>query len=133
MLLTRGPHMVYMGTPYIFYIYMITCGWFGCYLNAVFSANGVIWIQCSLTTLLSQYSVLRQWSYFNTVFSPNGVIWIQFCVPIKFITQVELFTGACWGGESNAGLHIKTISNFHWQRMLETALCSNLGPQTIIL
>ena len=28
-LLTRGPHMVYMGTPYIFYIYMITCGWLG--------------------------------------------------------------------------------------------------------
>ena len=28
-LLTRGPHMVYMVTPYIFYIYMITCGWLG--------------------------------------------------------------------------------------------------------
>ena len=28
-LLTWGPHMVYMGTPYIFYIYMIRCGWLG--------------------------------------------------------------------------------------------------------
>ena len=27
-LLMRGPHMVYMGSPYIFYIYMIVCGWF---------------------------------------------------------------------------------------------------------
>ena len=26
-LLTLGPHMVYMGTPYIFDIYMIRCGW----------------------------------------------------------------------------------------------------------
>ena len=26
-LLTWGPHMVYMGTPYIFDIYMIRCGW----------------------------------------------------------------------------------------------------------
>ena len=32
-LLTRGPHMVYMGTPYIFYIYMIRCGWLGNYLD----------------------------------------------------------------------------------------------------
>ena len=24
-----GPHMVYMGSPYIFYIYMIKCGWLG--------------------------------------------------------------------------------------------------------
>ena len=36
-LLTRGPHMVYMGTPYIFYIYMITCGWLGCYYTCVSS------------------------------------------------------------------------------------------------
>ena len=28
-LLTWGPHMVYMGTPYIFDIYMIRCGWLG--------------------------------------------------------------------------------------------------------
>ena len=28
-LLTWGPHMVYMGTPYIFDIYMIGCGWLG--------------------------------------------------------------------------------------------------------
>ena len=28
-LLTRGPHMVYMGTPYIFDIYMIRYGWLG--------------------------------------------------------------------------------------------------------
>ena len=35
-LLTWGPHMVYMGTPYIFDIYMIRCGWlgnFGIYLD----------------------------------------------------------------------------------------------------
>ena len=34
-LLTRGPHMVYMGTPYIFYIYMITCGWLGSNLSRI--------------------------------------------------------------------------------------------------
>ena len=28
-LLTWGPHMVYMGTPYMFDIYMIRCGWLG--------------------------------------------------------------------------------------------------------
>ena len=28
-LLTWGPHMVYKGTPYIFDIYMIRCGWLG--------------------------------------------------------------------------------------------------------
>ena len=28
-LLTWGPHMVYMGAPYIFDIYMIRCGWLG--------------------------------------------------------------------------------------------------------
>ena len=28
-LLTWGPHMVYKGTPYIFHIYMIRCGWLG--------------------------------------------------------------------------------------------------------
>ena len=28
-LLTWGPHMVYMGTPYIFDIYMIRYGWLG--------------------------------------------------------------------------------------------------------
>ena len=28
-LLMWGPHMVYMGTPYIFDIYMIRCGWLG--------------------------------------------------------------------------------------------------------
>ena len=28
-LLTWGPHMVYMETPYIFDIYMIRCGWLG--------------------------------------------------------------------------------------------------------
>ena len=28
-LLTWGPHMVYIGTPYIFDIYMIRCGWLG--------------------------------------------------------------------------------------------------------
>ena len=28
-LLTWGPHMVYMGTPYIFDMYMIRCGWLG--------------------------------------------------------------------------------------------------------
>ena len=26
---TWGRHMVYMGSPYIFYIYMIKCGWLG--------------------------------------------------------------------------------------------------------
>ena len=30
-LLTWGPHMVYMGTPYIFDIYMNRCGWLGSY------------------------------------------------------------------------------------------------------
>ena len=30
-LLTWGPHMVYMGTPYIFNIYMIRCGLLGSY------------------------------------------------------------------------------------------------------
>ena len=30
-LLMWGPHMVYMGTPYIFDIYMIRCGWLGSY------------------------------------------------------------------------------------------------------
>ena len=29
MLSTWGPHMVYMGSPYIFYIYMIKYGWLG--------------------------------------------------------------------------------------------------------
>ena len=29
MLSTWGPHVVYMGSPYIFYIYMIKCGWLG--------------------------------------------------------------------------------------------------------
>ena len=28
-LLTWGPHMVYKGTPFIFHIYMIRCGWLG--------------------------------------------------------------------------------------------------------
>ena len=28
-LLMWGPHMVYMGTPYIFDIYLIRCGWLG--------------------------------------------------------------------------------------------------------
>ena len=28
-LLTWGPHMVYKGTPYIFHIYLIRCGWLG--------------------------------------------------------------------------------------------------------
>ena len=28
-LLTWRPHLVYMGAPYIFHIYMIRCGWFG--------------------------------------------------------------------------------------------------------
>ena len=28
---TWGPHMVYMGSPYIFYIYKIKCGWLGNY------------------------------------------------------------------------------------------------------
>ena len=40
-LLTRGPHMVYMGTPYIFYIYMITCGWLGWHMaSKVVQPNG---------------------------------------------------------------------------------------------
>ena len=26
---TWGPHMVYMGSPYVFYMYMIKCGWIG--------------------------------------------------------------------------------------------------------
>ena len=35
-LLTWGPHMVYMGTAYIFDIYVIRCGWLGSYVpNAV--------------------------------------------------------------------------------------------------
>ena len=28
-LLTRGPHMVYHGDPYVFHIDMIRCGWLG--------------------------------------------------------------------------------------------------------
>ena len=31
-LLTWGPHMVYTGSPHIFYIFMIKCGWLGCLL-----------------------------------------------------------------------------------------------------
>ena len=34
-LLTWGPHMVYMGTPYIFYIYMIRCGWLGSHIQVL--------------------------------------------------------------------------------------------------
>ena len=34
-LLTWGPHMVYMGTPNIFDIYMIRCGWLGLYANTL--------------------------------------------------------------------------------------------------
>ena len=34
---TWGPHMVYMGSPYMFYIYIIKCGWLQyvlqCYLT----------------------------------------------------------------------------------------------------
>ena len=29
---TWDPHMVYMGFPYILYIYMIKCGWLGIYI-----------------------------------------------------------------------------------------------------
>ena len=29
MLLTWGPHMLYLWDPYIFNIYMIKCGWLG--------------------------------------------------------------------------------------------------------
>ena len=32
-LLTWGPHMVYMWIPYIFDIYMIRCGWLGYDIN----------------------------------------------------------------------------------------------------
>ena len=38
-LLTWGPHMVYMGTPYIFDIYMIRCGWLGEYYYRLFSIH----------------------------------------------------------------------------------------------
>ena len=31
MLSTWDPPMVYMGSPYVFYIYMIKCGWLGNY------------------------------------------------------------------------------------------------------
>ena len=31
-LLTWGSHMIYLGTPYIFDIYMIRCGWLGPYI-----------------------------------------------------------------------------------------------------
>ena len=34
-LLTWGPHMVYMRTPYIFDIYMIRCGWLGWISDAI--------------------------------------------------------------------------------------------------
>ena len=39
-LLTWGPYMVYKGTPYIFHIYIIRCGWLGpvLYSSAHFSA-----------------------------------------------------------------------------------------------
>ena len=36
-LLTWGPHMVYMGTPYIFDIYVIRCGWLGDGSTFIFS------------------------------------------------------------------------------------------------
>ena len=32
---TWFPHLVYMGCPYIFYIYMIKCGWLGSVLPAL--------------------------------------------------------------------------------------------------
>ena len=33
-LLTWAAHMVYMGTPYIFHIYMIRRGWLGCFVES---------------------------------------------------------------------------------------------------
>ena len=38
-LVTWGPHMVYMGTPYIFDIYMIRCGWLGCLFSELTSSS----------------------------------------------------------------------------------------------
>ena len=40
-LLTWGPHMVYMGTPYIFDIYIIRCGWLGIYFKMRHLLNNV--------------------------------------------------------------------------------------------
>ena len=39
MLSTWCPHMVYMGCPYIFYIYMIKCGWLGNLFTLTLSVN----------------------------------------------------------------------------------------------
>ena len=52
-LLTRGPHMVYMGTPYIVYIYMITCGWLG-----RTSGRGVSYGKIGLTTMAVTHDLL---------------------------------------------------------------------------
>ena len=41
-LLTWVPHMVYMGTPYIFHIYMIRRGWLGPYKVAPFDRGGIL-------------------------------------------------------------------------------------------
>ena len=40
-LLTWGPHMVYMGSPYTFYIYMIKCGWLGIIILSI-SQHGLL-------------------------------------------------------------------------------------------
>ena len=48
-LLTWGPHMVYTGTPYIFDIYMIRCGWLGgCYAATLsYTTQGFLHITVS--------------------------------------------------------------------------------------
>ena len=59
-LLTRCPHMVYMGSPYIFYIYMITCGWLGC-IKSCQNAQCMCMLPCTFNYLQFQVLIFTQW------------------------------------------------------------------------
>ena len=58
-LLTWGPHMVYKRTPYIFYIYMIRCGWLGCIFDT--DCNRHCNETMTLWKHISKYKSIRKW------------------------------------------------------------------------
>ena len=66
-LLTWGSHMVYMGTPYIFDIYMIRCGWLG--HNYTLSINAFNDIAKYSTVFIDPCShKLKGWHFENNMF-----------------------------------------------------------------
>ena len=114
-LLTRGSHMVYMGTPFLFYIYMITCGWLGCH-------DFLLSFLHSYCNVQQNYGFLQLYNYRKRV--------KRFCLqkwcPINSETGWCLYVGVhvrTWGSHIFMNLgsymvaHIGTISNRYCERM----------------